>query len=86
MDAAQKAQLKRAIEKAVGRTITDEELEGIIRRYVRSVKTGEERLVESIANETRMPEFSVRTKLAAADDTNRVKNDIVNMLNQGKGK
>ena len=86
MDSAQKAQLKRTIEKLIGREITDAEVDGIIRRYARSVKTGEDRLVESIASETQLTEFSVRTKLAAADDTNRVKNDIVNILNQGKGK
>ena len=85
MDATQKAQLKRTIEKLIGRGITDAELNGIIMRYARSVKTGEDRLVESIANETRLPEFAVRTKLAAADDTNRVKKDIVDILNNGTG-
>ncbi len=84
MDQTQKNRLKLLIEKLIGRSITDTELDKIISSYASSFRTGEERLAKSISEATNLSSFLIETKIAASDDTERIKNDLVNLLNQGK--
>ncbi len=76
--------LKAKLETALARKLSDEEFLRIFKLY--AIKQGEpiDKLASAVSDVVLLENFSVRAKLAAADNVNRVVQDVKNKLDQKK--
>lgn len=84
MTPEKKIQLKLKIEKIIGRQITDSELNKVVETYLKSRKSGETRLVESLSESTNFSNTEIQIKIAASNDADRVASDLINLLDTEK--